>query len=473
MRIQTTKPLFAWDALEDSPTLKTIRQLLEVIPHQTLLDSLRFARGKGRNDVPVRVAWGVLVLSIALRHPTIEACLGELRRNESLRKLIGIESEDAVPEKWNLSRFLDRLGQEPHLGHLHGMFDAMIGRLGSAVPDLGRAAAGDATSLNARRKRANRAGIEPDEGLPRASGGRKEYTDEKGNVTKVVEWFGFKLHLLVDVKHEVSLAYQITDTKAGDGETLPAILAEAQANLPEGRIETLAYDKAADSNDVHALLAKNHIRAVIQNRSLWKDQQEQMLPGHDGNSNVVYDEAGTLYCYDRASNPMVRHKMSYIGHEPARGTLKYRCPAMHEGWACPMSEICNAGKKYGRTVRVPREIDLRRFPAVPRATKKFERLYKGRTAVERVNARLKIFWGADDGNLTGSRRFFALLGVILVVHAAFATLLAMAPRWEGTLGQTKVGPIAKALYGKVKPPAPPRRRRRASQERQGRLRFAG
>jgi hypothetical protein len=27
------------------------------------------------------------------------------------------------------------------------------------------------------------------------------------------------------------------------------------------------------------------------------------------------------------------------------------------------------------------------------------------------------------------------LGVILVVHAAFATLLAMAPRWEGTLSQ--------------------------------------
>ena len=139
-----------------------------------------------------------------------------------------------------------------------------------------------------------------------------------------------------------------------------------------------------------------------------------------------------------------------------------------------MSKICNAGKKYGLTVRVPREIDLRRFPALPRATKKFERLYKGRTAVERVNARLKIFWGADDGNVTGSRRFFALLGVILVVHAAFATLLAMAPRWEGTLGQTKLSPIAKALHGKVRPAAPrPRRRRRARRERQMRLRFAG
>jgi len=471
MRVQLTKPLFAWDALEDSPTLKTIKQLLDVIPDQTLVDSLQAARGKGRDDVPVRVAWGVLVLAIALRHTTIEACLGELRRNESLRKLIGIDSEESVPQKWNLSRFLDRVGEEPHLGHLHGIFDAMIRRLGSVVPDLGRTTAGDATSLNARRKK-EKEGEGREEGLPQASGGRKEYTDDEGNVTKVFEWFGFKLHLLVDVKHEVSLAYQITDTKAGDGETLPEILASAQANLPEGRIETLAYDKAADTNEVHRLLSKNHIKAVIQNRSLWKEEQERMLPGHDGRSNIVYDEAGTVYCYDRVSDPIVRHRMSYIGHEPARETLKYRCPAKHEGWECPMSEICNAGKKYGMTVRVPREIDLRRFPALPRATKKFERVYKGRTAVERVNARLKIFWGADDGNVTGSRRFFALLGVILVVHAAFATLLAMAPRWEGTLGQTRLSPIAKALYGKVNAPRPPRRRRRrARRDRQLRLRF--
>jgi hypothetical protein len=473
MRIQATKPLFAWDALEDSPTLKTIQRLLEVIPDRALLDSLRTARGKGRNDVPVHVAWGVLVLSIALRHTTIEACLAELRRNESLRKLIGIESEEAVPQKWNLSRFLDRMGQGPHRAHLQGIFDAMIERLGSVVPDLGRNTAGDATSLNARRKQGKRSEAERREGLPQASGGRKEYSDDEGKVTQVVEWFGFKLHLLVDVRHEVSLAYKITDTKAGDGETLPAILAQAQANLPQGRIETLAYDKAADTNDVHALLSRNHIKAVIQNRSLWKEQQEQMLPGHDGNSNIVYDEAGTVHCYDRASQPMVRHKMAYIGYEPARETIKYRCPAMHEGWPCPMSTICNAGKTYGLTVRVPRQIDLRRFPAMPRATKKFERLYKGRTAVERVNARLKIFWGADDGNLTGSRRFFALLGVIMVVHAGFATLLAMTPRREGTLGQTRLSPIAKALYGKVSQPSPPRRPRRASRERQARFRFAG
>lgn len=472
MRIQINKPLFAWDCLEDSPTLKTIKQLLEVIPDEDLLTSLETARGKGRSDYSLRTLWGVLVLSIALRHQTIEACLAELRRNESLRKLVGIESEDTVPKKWNLSRFLDSLGKEPHLSLLHQVFDDMIKRLGEAVPDLGRDTAGDATALNARRKQGARAKAEEEEGLPQATGGRKEYTDDDGKVTKVVEWFGFKLHLLVDVKHEVSLSYKITDTKAGDGETLPDILADAQDNLPPNRIETLAYDKAADTNDVHKLLSKANIKPVIQNRSLWKEEHERMLPGHDGNSNIVYDEAGTVYCYDRDSEPMVRHKMSYIGYEPQRKTVKYRCPAMHEGWECPMAKTCNAGKSYGLTVRVPQEIDVRRFPSLPRATKKFERLYKGRTAVERVNARLKIFWGADDGNLTGSRRFFALLGVVLVVHASFATLLAMTPRREGTLGQTKLSPIARALHGKMKPPMPPRRPRRSSKEKQARLQFS-
>ena len=263
-----------------------------------------------------------------------------------------------------------------------------------------------------------------------------------------------KLHLLVDVKHEVVLAYEITDTKAGDGETLPAVLAQAKANLPRGRIKTLAYDKAADGEAVHELLSGGGITPLIQMRALWQTDPERMLPGHDGSSNVVYKEDGTIYCYDKVSEPPVRHPMAYIGHEPDRGTLKYRCPAKHEGWDCPMSKVCNAGKSYGKTVRVDCDIDPRRFPSLPRATKKFERMYKGRTSVERVNGRLKVFWGVDDGNLTGSRRFVARVGVVLAVHAVFATLLASAPRREGTLGKVRLSPIAEALRAKAKADQP-------------------
>jgi Transposase DDE domain/Transposase domain (DUF772) len=445
----TAKPLFAWDCLEDSPSLQTIKDLLATLPDGKLLNSLRTARGKGRNDYPVSVLWGVVVLRIALRHVTTEAVLAELHRNEGLRRLIGIESESGVPRPWNISRFEDVLGQEPHRTLLKDVFDVLIRRLGVAVVDLGTNTAGDATGLSARRKPAKTAQEEIDEGLPQATGGRKEYKDDQGKVTKVVEWFGFKLHLIVDVKHEVVLSYEITDTKAGDGETLPTVLDQAQANLPPSRIKTLAYDKAADSDDVHSDLSGRGITPLIQMRSLWDTEPERMLPGHDGSSNVVYDEAGTVYCYDKVSDPPKRHQMAYIGHEPERETLKYRCPAKHEGWECPMSKVCNAGKSYGKTVRVPRAIDVRRFPSLPRATKKFERMYKGRTSVERVNARLKIFWGIDDGNLTGSRRFVAQVGVVMAVHAAFATLLASAPRREGTLGKISLSPVAEALQAQA------------------------
>jgi hypothetical protein len=443
------KPLFDWESLEDSPSLQTIKDLLAALQDGKLLDSLRFARGKGRNDYPVHVLWGVVVLRVVLRHVSTEAVLAELRRNEGLRRLIGIESEKGVPKAWNISRFEDVLGQEPHRTLLKGVFNGSIRRLGIAVADLGKDTAGDATALSARRKEDELSREEIDEGLPQASGGRKEYKDDQGVVTKVIEWFGFKLHLLVDVKHEVVLSYEITDTKAGDGETLPSLLDQGKANLPADRIKTLAYDKAADSDEVHKVLAGAGITPLIQMRSLWKTEPERMLPGHDGTSNVVYTEDGTIYCYDKVSNPPVRHKMAYIGHEPERETLKYRCPAKHEGWDCPMSATCNAGKSYGKTVRVPREVDLRRFPALPRATKKFERMYKGRTAVERINARLKLFWGIDDGNVTGSRRFVAQVGVVLAVHAVFATLLASAPRREGTLGQIGLSPIAEALKAKA------------------------
>jgi len=446
MRIQLAKPLFAWDCLEDSPTLKTVRQFLQSIPDALLLEGLRSQRGRGRNDYPVHVLWGVVLLTHLLRHTSTESCLAELRRNEGLRRLIGIESESKVPKKWNVSRFLDVLGQEPHAGRVREIFDGIVRTLGQAVPDLGQNTAGDSTWLHGRRKsNGNAVKAEKAEGLPQASGGRKEYKDDDGKVTKVVEWFGYKLHLLVDVKHEVALAYQVTSTKAGDGETLPVLLRQAQNNLPAQRIATLAYDKAADDNHVHRLLAKARIKPLIQNRSLWKEEHEKMLPGHDGNSNVVYDEAGTLHCYDRTSRPMVRHQMAYIGHEPSRGTIKYRCPARHEGWECPNDAQCNAGKKYGKTVRVDRSIDLRRFPPIPRATKKFERMYKGRTSVERVNARLKLFWGIDDGNITGARRFGAQVGVVMVVHAGLALLLAAAPRRDGTLGKTRLSAIQRAL----------------------------
>lgn len=445
MFVAITKPLFAWDALEDSPSLQSIRSVLEAIPDGALLASLRQARGRGRDDYPVSVLWGTLVLAIVLRHVTMDACLQDLGRNPALRLLIGIEHETKVPKPHNMSRFLSVLGEQPHLTHLRQTFDVMAKRLGLVVPDLGKDTAGDSTALAGRAAESQR--LRDDEvaqGLPQPTGGRKEYHDDNGTVTKVIEWFGYKLHLLVDVKHEVVLAYHITNTKTGDNDMIPELVHQAQDNLPADRLQTLAYDKAADDSAVHEFLHEQGIKPLIQNRTFQLQEPEKVVGGRTP-LNIVYDQAGTVFCYDKVSPEPVRHPMAFIGHEAERGTLKYRCPARHQGWTCPSDAACNGDRQYGLTVRVKQDIDLRRFPSIPRATQQFERRYKGRTAVERVNARLKIFWGIDDGQVYGSRRFHAHVGAVLVVHLALATLLVQCPRREGTLGKMRLSPIAHAL----------------------------
>jgi Transposase DDE domain/Transposase domain (DUF772) len=450
MRINVTQPLFAWAALEDSPSLGVVRRCLEAVADAALLEGLRRARGRGRDDFPVSLLWGVALLTPLLRHASYDACLGEVRRNPALKRLLGIETDDQIPKHWNLSRFLDVLGHPAHLAAIRACFDVMVRRLAVVVPDLGRRIAGDATALSARRGDAKRQEAETKLGLPQPAGGRKEYKDDDGKVTKVVAWFGYKLHLLVDVRHELVLAYHITAPAVGDNEVIATLLEQARGNLPAGRIESLAYDKAADDEAVHRLLNTAGVKPLIENRSMWKSELERMLPGHTGRSNLVYDESGTVYCYDKVSDSPVRHRMSYVGHEAKRGTLKYRCPARHEGWTCPSDARCNAGLGYGVVARIKSELDLRRFPPIPRATKQFERLYNGRTAVERVNARLKLYWGADDGNVIGARRFHAMAGVVLLVHLALATTLARTGRSEmKTLGGTRLSPIAKPLEEQI------------------------
>ena len=67
MRIADTQPLFAWAALEDAPSLETIRRCLEAIPDSPLLRGLREARGRGRDDYSIAL-YGVRKIRALLFH---------------------------------------------------------------------------------------------------------------------------------------------------------------------------------------------------------------------------------------------------------------------------------------------------------------------------------------------------------------------------------------------------------------------
>jgi hypothetical protein len=159
--------------------------------------------------------------------------------------------------------------------------------------------------------------LEAERDLAQRTGGRKEYTDDTGRVTKVHEWRRFKLQLPVDAEHEVALSYEATSANVGDGETLVKLLERSDHTLPEGRFDTLADDKAADSSDVHELLDTRGIRPLVQMRSLWQSEPERKLPDHGADSNIVYDEAGTVFCYGLQSQPPVATRD--VVHRPRTG----------------------------------------------------------------------------------------------------------------------------------------------------------
>ncbi|NOX56021.1 MAG: hypothetical protein GXP27_16580 [Planctomycetes bacterium] len=155
MKISRTKPLFAWDGLEDQPTLRTIRGFSESIPDARLLAGLRARRGQGRNDDPLPVPHPVGDAAIddgaAVADDRVVPGGTETEPVASAFDRSGEESD--VPKACNMSRFLAALGQEPHRTHLRECFDRMIRRLAELLPDLGEQTVGGASGLSARRPR--------------------------------------------------------------------------------------------------------------------------------------------------------------------------------------------------------------------------------------------------------------------------------------------------------------------------------
>mgnify|MGYP001587824409 CR=1 FL=1 len=113
--------------------------------------------------------------------------------------------------------------------------------------------------------------------------------------------------------------------------------------------------------------------------------------------------------------------MTYWGFESDRGTLKYRCPAVANGFECKGREACpNAQTDYGKVVRIPIENDRRMFTPLPRDSDAWEKGYDRRTAVERINSRLDRVLGFELHTIRGLKKMEVRVGLALAVLLAMA-----------------------------------------------------
>jgi transposase, IS5 family len=80
--------------------------------------------------------------------------------------------------------------------------------------------------------------------------------------------------------------------------------------------------------------------------------------------------------------------------------LKYRCPYILGKGKCRSRFRCTSSP-YGYVLKLPIAEDVRRHPPIPKEGKKFQSLFKMRTAVERVNSCVKELLGMNRITVRG------------------------------------------------------------------------
>jgi len=441
MAIIPQRRLFSWDEVENLGDLQRLALVLKAMPDEALMCALERERGHGRDDYPVRAVWNSVLAGIVYQHVSVESLRRELGRNAQLRQLCGFDplkkAEEAVPPSWAYTRFLGAL--MAHQEELDAIFDELLERLAGELPGFGRHLACDSKGIasHARaRGEGNYEGLEPDGRRDTdADFGRKTYRgrDKDGTLwEKVVSWFGYKLHLLVEADYELPVGYKVTRASAADNRVAPQLLEDLQSNHPAlmERARSLAADKAYDDSALHSKLWETYgIAPIIPRREDWKDG-ELTRPLLEGADNIVYDIEGRLSCYGPGDGRV--HQMVYAGFERERDAQKWRCPAAVWGLQCRGREDCastgsapratsrGCANAYGRAVRVKRSKDVRTFCPVARPSPKWERLYKGRSAVERVNSRLDVSFGFERHFIRGMAKMRLRCGLALAVMLAMA-----------------------------------------------------
>ena len=406
--------IFSWNEIDSLGDLKRLQLVLTSLPDEALLLRLHAHRGcRGRNDHPVRGMWNSLLAGIVFQHQSAESLRRELARNAQLRELCGLLD---IPSASAYTRFLQNLLRQKE--ELEKMFDQLVEALREILPGFGEHLAIDSKAISSW---ANHPSKESDTDGRRdldANYGVKSYKGQHKDGKpweKIVRWFGYKLHLVVDATYELPVAFSVTPASKSDMPGAHDLLNQMQERQPAllTTAQTMAADKGYDDGKLITLLWDTYrIKPIIDIRRLWKDPNEtRLLPGE---TNAVYNQTGDVYCYCPETN--ARREMACGGFEQDRGTLKKRCPVKQYGITCAGRHKC----PIAGGLRVPMSVDRRIFTPIDRSSYKWKREYKKRTAVERANSRLDVSFGFELHTIRGLAKMQMRCGLALCVMLAMA-----------------------------------------------------
>ncbi len=414
MAIIPQMQFFSWEEVQPLGDLERLQLVLDTIPDEPLMHRLENARGRGRNDYPVRAMWNAVLAGVVFQHPTVESLRRELNRNGQLRAMVGLGGR--VPPAWAFTRFFQQILN--HVDALETMVHTIIDELHEVLPDLGERLAIDSKAIGSFAPRPPKNRTPDGRRDTDADWGKKVYrgADGQGKAReKVIAWFGYKIHLLVDATYELPVAWTVTRASTADITEAPTLLAQLRDQHPLAlrAARVLTADRGYDATAwIQSLWDDYGIKPVIEIRNMWQDgEATRLLPGY---TTVTYNYRGAVFCHHPETGEA--HPMANGGFEADRKTLKKRCPAKFAGVTCDAQDTC----PVAQGLRIPLETDRRIFTPIDRSSYAWAREYANRSAVERVHSRLDVSFGFEVHTIRGLTKMRMRCGLALLVMLGMA-----------------------------------------------------
>jgi len=367
---------------------------------EALMLRLESKRGKGRNDYPVRVMWNLVIAMKVFGHRTVESFRRELSRNSQLRSICGLEDfgnkKHLVPPARVFSGFLKLLEDEQE--EIDRMFESRVLELTEILPEFAKSTAGDGKYLDSYAKQEHK-GPNPDAGGRAdndAKWGMKEYhyEDKNGKAQVKKEYhYGFKAHIICDVKTELTVAFNVLTANCDEKKAMKELLEKLPRRIVE-RMDYIMLDRGYDSTEMIRRAKSDGIIPIVDIRNCWKDGEETK---QYKDTDIVYDYKGNVYYVDDKGE---KRRMHYEGYDRQKKCLRYSY----------MNKVYKIYISYDERVFLP----------VARDSKKFERLYKGRTSVERLNGRLDRDYMFEDHCIRGLKKMKLMVSLTLLTMNAMA-----------------------------------------------------
>ena len=395
--------------------------VLATIDAEKLLWAIDRHGTAGPHGYPARVAWSALIAGVVYRIPTVAELIRNLRSNPHLQITCGIQNAAGIPSASTFSRFLSQLVKHEDL--LDECLDDLVKRFAVLAPGFGESVGADSTDVHAWSRGKKVGASDPDASWSAkgskegAKGGKAKAQSEgekaEGGKKKKAKddlywWFGYKVHLLVDTKYEIPIAFIVTTAKESDTKYLRPLLDKRDQLLPDVPLKVSVNDTGYDSTE--------NIKAIVDRGAL------PIIPLNPGSEKAppgITNTLGTPLC-------PTGFPMTYWGRDG--DYLKYRCPQQATHRFCCLQDHKGTDRcslsPYGHVIKLDMKDDPRRYVPVPRETMQFERLYKTRTACERLNSSLKENLLLDDLKVRGLPKVKVRIGLNLLVMLAIAVGMA-------------------------------------------------